>query len=98
MLYEVTRVPDTEIRVIDVSFATLDDAKLRGRPNELPISFASPDAAAGNLPTGSAQNHARVNGIPAEPRGHGRPDRADRGPIGHIDVKPTRPTTDPLEN
>jgi len=98
MLCEVTRVSDTEIRVIDASFATLDDAKLRGRPNELPISSASPDAAVGKPPTGSAQNHARVNGIPAEPRGHGRPDRADREPIGRIDVKPTRPGTDPLED
>jgi NTE family protein len=50
-LYEVMRVPDTEVYVIDVSFAMLDDDALRDQLNELPTSFALPDEAVDQLRT-----------------------------------------------
>jgi NTE family protein len=48
-LNEVMRVPDTEVYVVDVSFAMLDAAALRDQLNELPTSFALPDEAVDNL-------------------------------------------------
>lgn len=50
-LNEVMRVPDTEVYVVDVSFAMLDDAALRDQLNELPTTFVLPDAAVDNLRT-----------------------------------------------
>ncbi len=50
-LYEVMRVPDTEVYVIDVSFAMIDDDALRDQLNELPTSFALPDEAVDQLRT-----------------------------------------------
>ena len=50
-LYEVMRVPNTEIYVIDVSFAMLDDATLRDQLNELPTSFVLPSESVDKLRT-----------------------------------------------
>jgi NTE family protein len=45
------RVPDTEVYVVDVSFAMLGEAALRDYLNELPTSFALPDEAVDKLRT-----------------------------------------------
>jgi len=48
-LVEVTRVPDLEIYVVNVSFAELKDAAERAYLNEQPTSFALPSEAVDRL-------------------------------------------------
>ena len=85
-LAEVTRVPNLEVYVINVSFAELKDATERADLNEQPTLFVLPPEAVDRLRAAAGTNRARIAGLPAVPERLG--DRVAKAPAPAAKLAP----------